>query len=220
MIASLKQMPAAVKPVLRKVCGITKPGYAEFAITAGANAIGLIFYKKSPRSVLIHQAQEIASVAPDHLRRVGVFVNEQADTIATTVKQVNLNVIQLHGEESPEDCERIRQAVGEGREIWKAVRVRDGFDASAMAEYGVDAFLLDTAKGGAFGGTGQTFPWELALQAKQYGQVILSGGLHGGNVAEAIRVVEPWGVDASSKLEIEPGVKDIQKMTAFLSAAK
>ena len=205
------------RPALRKVCGITRPADAAHAIQLGAEAIGMIFYRRSPRAVTVAQAEEVAAVAVD-ARRVGVFVNESPEVIAEIAGSVLLQVVQLHGDEGPADCDAVRRVVPNVA-IWKAVRIGPDLDLAILGDFTVDAFLLDTARDGAFGGTGETFDWRVALEAKRHGRIVLSGGLDGANVAEAIRVVEPWGVDASSRLEAQPGVKDPAKVASFLEAA-
>ena len=210
-------MPDTSSLALRKVCGITRPEDAAHAIHSGAEAIGMIFYPRSPRAVTVSQAAKVAAAAGD-ARRVGVFVNESPDVIADTANRVPLQVVQLHGDEGPADCDVVRSALPNVT-IWKAVRVGPEFDLAVLSDFAVDAFLLDKARAGVFGGTGETFDWQIALAAKRHGRIVLSGGLDGANVAEAIQVVRPWGVDASSRLETRPGVKDPAKVTAFLEAA-
>lgn len=219
VVATLKRMPAAGKPVLRKVCGITRAEDAANAVRAGANALGLIFYPPSPRAVTVAQAEKIVSDVPAGIRRVGVFVQETPNRIATAIERVPLDVVQLAGGESPDDCHAVRRAAGDRAEIWKAVRVGPRFDDSLLSEFDVDAFLLDTLRDGLHGGTGEVFPWQLALSAKRHGNIIIAGGLDAGNVAEAIRIARPWGVDSSSRLEREPGVKDPERVARFLQAA-
>lgn len=177
----------------------------------------MIFYRRSPRAVTASQAEEVAAVA-GAARRVGVFVNESPEVIAEVAGRVPLQVVQLHGDEGPADCDAVRRAAPDVA-IWKAVRIGPELDLAILGDFAVDAFLLDTARAGAFGGTGETFDWRVALEAKRHGRIVLSGGLDGANVAEAIRVVEPWGVDASSRLEASPGVKDPAKVASFLEAA-
>lgn len=205
---------------MRKVCGITRPSDAEHAARAGANAVGMIFYPPSPRSVTDAQARQVASVLQGGIRRVGVFVNARPDVIRSTIQKARLTVVQLHGDESAEDCKAVRRTIGDRVEIWKAIRVGPGFDCTALAAFAADAFLLDTVRKGLYGGTGETFPWRLALRAKPFGKIVLSGGLDGDNVAEAVSVVRPWGVDSSSRLEERPGVKDADKVSRFLDAAR
>ncbi len=219
-VATLKRMSDAWKPTLRKVCGITRPADARLAVRAGANAVGMVFYSPSPRSVTARQAEHVASAIPEGIRRVGVFVSERPDVILSAIERARLTVVQLHGEESAEDCATVRRAVGDSLEIWKAVHVGPGFEGVNLSEFAVDAFLLDTARERAYGGTGKAFPWHLALRAKPFGKVVLAGGLDGGNVARAVRVVRPWGVDSSSRLEDRPGVKDPDKVTRFLDAVR
>ena len=180
----------------------------------------MIFYPPSPRSVTDSQAQRVSSAIQEGVRRVGVFVNEGPDVIQSAIDRARLTVIQLHGDESAEDCQAVRRAVGDSVEIWKAVRVGHGFDGTELAGFAVDAFLLDTARAGLYGGTGEAFPWHLAIRAKRFGKIVLSGGLDGDNVAEAVGVVQPWGVDSSSRLEERPGVKDADKVARYLDAVR
>ena len=213
-------MPVDWKLSLRKVCGVTRPSDAEHAVRSGANAIGMVFYPPSPRSVTMSQAASVAAAVPDGVRRVGVFVSESPEAILAAVRRAQLTVVQLHGEEDARYCDAVRQLVGEDFEIWKAVRVGPEFDGSELAGFAVDAFLLDTARKGAFGGTGITFPWKLAVPAKRFGKVVLAGGLDGHNAMDAVRVVRPWGVDSSSRLEARPGIKDPEKVRRFLNAVR
>lgn len=205
-----------MSPEIIKVCGITSLGDGLLAAGQGANALGLIFFEGSPRCVAVETAARIASAVPRGVLRVGLFVNESAERIREVVNVVGLDIVQLHGDERPEEC----AALGDLR-IWKAFRVGDNFSLESLRDYRCEAFLLDAAaKDGSYGGSGQTFPWSIAIQAKHYGRIVLAGGLHGGNVAEAIRQVQPWGIDASSKLEQQPGVKDPEKVRQYLEAAK
>lgn len=205
---------------MRKVCGVTRPADAVHAARSGANAIGLIFYRRSLRAVTPESAREIVDALPEDVLRVGVFVSESPAVVADAVGRAGLDVAQLHGDESPADCDSLRRAAGGDLRIWKAVRVGSQLDDARLGEFEVEAFLLDTAVEGSHGGTGTTFPWHLAVPAKRYGKVVLSGGLHGGNVADAVSAVRPWGVDASSLLESRPGVKDPQKVARYLAAAQ
>ncbi len=206
------------KPALRKVCGLTSPEDAVHAVQCGANAIGVILFPASLRAVTAEQAADIAGSVPADVRRVGVFVDERPEVIGEVARKAGLSVIQLHGEESPDECDAVRGTVGDGVEVWKAVRVGPGFDGTGLAAYRVDAFLLDTARKGSFGGTGETFPWHLARHARPYGRVVLAGGLDATNVAQAARTACPWGVDSSSRLEARPRFKDPEKVAGFLRA--
>ena len=219
-VATLKPVPKAWKPCVRKVCGVTRPADAHHAVRSGANAIGLIFYPPSPRAVTVAQARRLTATIPPGVRRVGVFVSERPATIAAAVREARLNVVQLHGKETPEGCDLVRQEVGDGVELWKAVRVGPRFDGSGLSAFDADAFLLDTGREGMYGGTGESFPWDLALHAKRFGRVVLAGGLDGSNVAEAVRAARPWGVDSSSRLESRPGVKDPEKVARYLDSAR
>ena len=180
----------------------------------GATAIGLNFYPGSPRYVNFGMAAMIRAVLPAGLLKVGIFVDEEAERIRITARAVGLDVVQLHGQETPFDCETLAPL-----RVWKAFRVADEFDPARLAEYSCEAFLLDAA-GEMFGGTGRTFPWGIARAAGRYGKIIVAGGLDGSNVGEAIRQAQPWGVDASSRLERSPGVKDPAKVQEFLNEAR
>lgn len=204
-------------PALRKVCGVTSAEDAIHAARAGANAIGMVFYPPSPRSVDIRTARDIAATVPAGVLRVGVFVNEPAERVSEAVRTVPLDAVQLHGDETPAECREVQRAVGTAL-LWKAFRVGPGFDPRDMAEYSADAFLLDTAHDGAYGGTGKPFAWHRAVPAVAFGRVILAGGLDGSNAAEAVRAVAPWGVDASSRLEARPGRKDPERVERYLAA--
>jgi phosphoribosylanthranilate isomerase len=197
-----------------KVCGTTRLKDALLAVECGADAIGFIFYKKSPRCVLVKTAKEICSKLPPFVHRVGVFVNETADTINRIAERCGLDAVQLHGDESPAFCKKIK------RRVIKVVRVKDVISLKEMSRYTVDGFLLDTFKEDQWGGTGKVFDWELAARAKKYSPVILAGGLNPRNVKAAIKKVQPYGVDVSSGVEQSPGKKDPKKMKAFIKAVR
>lgn len=208
------------KPALRKVCGLTDPEDAAHAVRSGANAVGVVFYAGSPRAVTVAQARRICDAVPAGVRRVGVFVGEAPSGVASAVRAAGLDVAQLHGDESPADCDAVREALDGDVEVWKAVRVGPEFDAAQLRDYRADAFLLDAFRKGAYGGTGVTFAWGLALEAKRFGPIVLSGGLDVANVDAAVQAVRPWGVDASSRLESGPGRKDPAKVAVFLRAVR
>ncbi|MCB1020757.1 MAG: phosphoribosylanthranilate isomerase [Acidobacteria bacterium] len=199
-----------------KVCGITHPADAVAAVQAGATAIGMVFYAPSPRAVKTHEAAVIAAVVPPTALKVGVFVNEEPDRIRALAEAARLDVVQLHGDEGPETV-----AALSGLRLWRAFRVGPQFEPAVLDELqGVEAFLLDGPAGDAYGGAGVPFAWEKAIEAARYGKIIVAGGLDGSNVAEAIRISGPWGVDSSSKLERKPGEKDPAKVAAYVSAAR
>lgn len=201
-------------PVKVKVCGTTRLKDALLAVECGADAVGFIFYKKSPRCVTLKTAKEICSQLPPFVHRVGVFVNETAETINRIADRCGLDAVQLHGDESPAFCRKIKHRV------IKAVRVKDSGSLKGLSRYTVDGFLLDAFKEDQRGGTGKVFDWALAQRAKKYGPVIIAGGLNPRNVKEAIRQVRPYGVDVSSGVEQSPGKKDPKKLKAFLKAVR
>ena len=180
-----------------KICGITRRQDAEMAVDAGASALGFIFYPKSPRYITPARAAELG--AGLKVWKVGVFVDETPEFVAAVMCTAALDVAQVYGGELP----------GVPR-VWRAFRVAEGFDASLSD--GVEAVLLD----GPANGIG--FDWNQARDAAE--KVIVAGGLDSSNVAEAIRVARPWGVDASSKLESSPGVKDADRVKRFIDAAR
>ncbi len=203
-------------PEVIKVCGITSVADALFAAQHGATALGFVFYQGSPRYIRVDQAAIISAVVPKDVLRVGLFVNETREQVENTARAARLDVVQLHGDEPPGYCNAL-----EGLRVWKAFHVREYFQPPVLDEYSCEAYLLDAAStDGTFGGTGRTFPWPVARDAKRHGKIIVAGGLDGDNVAEAIRQVNPWGVDASSKLERKPGLKDNEKVRSYLEAAK
>ena len=203
-------------PEVIKVCGITSVADAVFAAQHSATALGFVFYQGSPRYIRVDQAAMISAVVPKDVLRVGLFVNEARAQVENTARAARLDVVQLHGDETPEYCNAL-----EDFRVWKAFRVREYFQPPALEGYACEAYLLDAASpDGTFGGTGRTFPWTVARDAKRHGKIIVAGGLDGDNVADAIRQVNPWGVDASSKLERKPGVKDNEKVRSYLEAAK
>lgn len=197
-----------------KICGITGLDDARAAVNAGADALGFVFYPPSPRYVSPSVAADIARSLPPFVTTVGLFVNETPEAVNGIMDETGLSVAQLHGDEDAAACAGIRKPV------IKAVRVETEDDLSGMAEYSVAAFLLDARIEGFYGGTGKSFPHELASKAKTYGRIILAGGLTQDNVAEAVRQVRPYGVDVSTGVESSPGCKDHGKMEKFIREAK
>jgi phosphoribosylanthranilate isomerase len=191
-----------------KVCGITNAADAQAAIDAGATAIGFNFYPRSPRYITPEHA---AAIATPGVRRVGVFVNEPAGRIAEIARMAALDTAQLHGDEAPADYPI-------NLTIWKALRVTAGFTLEPYATLPVEAILLDGPAGDLYGGSGLTFDWSRAAATGL--RIILAGGLDGENVAHAIDIAHPWGVDSCSRIESAPGCKDHRKMTRYLQAAK
>ncbi len=201
-----------------KICGITNLADARLAVELGADALGFIFYRPSKRYMPVAEAVKICKALPPFVTKVGVFVNESAVGIATVIEACRLDAVQLHGEESPVFCRQLQLPV----KIIKAIRMRDVDSLRSAAEYDVDALLLDTYTVEQRGGTGQTFDWTLARQAKTLLRppIILSGGLTPENVDAAIRQSEPFAVDVASGVEIEPGRKDPEKLRRFFKACR
>jgi len=202
-----------VTVVRSKICGITRVEDALAAVEAGADAIGLVFYGKSPRAVSVEQAAAILHVLPPFVTTVGLFVDMPRDELQQLLQRLPLDLLQFHGDESPADCE------GYGRPYIKALRVRPGEDvAAAMAPYtGARGILLDTFVEGVPGGTGASFDWSLVPE-RAAKPIILAGGLDAGNVAAAIRQVCPYAVDVSGGVEVSKGIKDADKIRAFVRA--
>ncbi len=202
-------------PVKIKICGFTNVEDALFAAEAGADALGFVFWERSPRCVSIQRASEIVRRLPGWILKTGVFVNPSEDLVLRSIGECGLNLLQFHGEESPEFCLRF------GVMTMKAFRVRDVASLDALQNYSTDAWLLDTYVAGKPGGSGEVFNWALAREAQLKGRpVFLAGGLTAVNVAEAVRQASPYGVDVASGVEASPGVKDHEKVRAFIKAVR
>jgi phosphoribosylanthranilate isomerase len=200
-----------VKPQIKvKICGMTQLKDAVFAVEQGADAVGFIFYKKSPRAVTMKTVREIISKLPPLVDTVGVFVNESVDRVNKIADYCGLDLVQLHGEETPAFCRKIH------RRVIKAFRIKDLQSIKQLEKYPVSGILLDTFSDNLHGGTGKTFDWTLALPAKKTGPVILAGGLTPRNIRQAVSQVRPYGVDVCSGVEKSPGIKDPEKVRAFL----
>ena len=198
-----------------KICGITRVEDAQAAARSGADALGLVFYEKSPRHVSVQQAVELAKIIPPFVTVVGLFVNSSEGEVREVLRHVPLDVLQFHGEEEPEFCAQF------ARPYLKAVRVRHGVDLIQCASRYASAqgLLLDAYIEGTHGGTGASFDWALIPRNLPL-PVVLSGGLHAGNVANAIRQVRPYAVDVSSGVEAARGIKDAAKVAAFINEVK
>ncbi|HJP19444.1 MAG TPA: phosphoribosylanthranilate isomerase [Nitrospinota bacterium] len=197
-----------------KICGITNKEDALYAVECGADALGFIFYEKSPRYIAPDNAKTIIAALPPFVTTVGVFVNKDFNDIRDMALLTGITVVQLHGDESPSYCNLV-----EGKLI-KAIRVKNDRSIEGLKKYDVDAFLLDSFDKNSFGGSGLTFDWKLAEKAKQYGKIILAGGLTPDNVEEAVKKVVPYGVDVSSGVEKKPGIKDNNKVKEFIIRSK
>jgi phosphoribosylanthranilate isomerase len=201
-----------------KFCGTTSLPDAELAVAAGAWAIGLIFWPSSPRACPPERAAEIAAAVKRRTEIAGVFVNQTLEQIVATADAVGLTIVQLHGDEGPAFCAEIARRTG--CRVIKAVRVQSGADIQALASFHTDFHLLDSHVPGSFGGTGETFAWELAQAHRGSAGMILSGGLKADNVAAAIATTRPFAVDVASGVERSPGEKDPDKLAAFAQAVR
>jgi phosphoribosylanthranilate isomerase len=195
-----------------KICGITRLEDARGAVKAGADAIGLVFHAASPRAVAPEQAAAIVKQLPPFITTVGLFVDASRERVAEVLNTVPLDLLQFHGEEAPEACS------GHGRPWIKAIRMRDSVDLEQMRERYSEAsgLLLDTYRAGVPGGTGERFDWD-RIPPRLRSEIILAGGLSPQNVEQAVRQVRPYAVDVSGGVEAAKGIKDADKMAAFIA---
>ncbi len=203
-----------------KICGLTNLQDAFHACYSGADALGFILYPKSKRFIKAKEVRKITSQLPPFVAKVGVFVNEDPRDVLEILSYAHLDFAQLHGDETPEECEY----VGANRVI-KVFRLKSSDEVEKIRPYigKVRAILLDTYDSKVYGGTGKPFNWEIALKVKsEFPEVplILSGGLNPENVKRAVETVNPYGVDVSSGVEAEPGLKDREKVEKFVFGAK
>jgi phosphoribosylanthranilate isomerase len=198
-----------------KICGITREEDALAAVAAGADAIGLVFYPPSPRSVTLEQAEAITRHLPPFVTVVGLFVNAEAETIRESTRAGRVSLIQFHGQECPAYCAQ------HGLPWLKAIRMKDDLDLDkAAADYaGASALLLDAYRPGVPGGTGETFDWA-RIPSHLGERIVLAGGLNPDNVAEAVRQVRPYAVDVSGGVEAEKGIKDSARIAAFMRGVR
>ncbi|WP_420266737.1 phosphoribosylanthranilate isomerase [Candidatus Magnetominusculus dajiuhuensis] len=198
-----------------KICGITNMRDAMAAVDFGADALGFVFYDKSPRHITPETAAEIIEVLPPFITTVGVFVDETEKKINKIKEAAGFDVVQLHGSEPPEMAAFWPKVI-------KAFRIRDFTDLEPLSKFDVwvTAFLLDAYAEDSFGGTGKLFNWEIAVEARQFGNIILSGGLNPDNIEAAVRKVSPYAVDVSSGVEASKGKKDHVRMRQFIERAK
>jgi phosphoribosylanthranilate isomerase len=199
-----------------KICGITNSGDARVAADAGADAVGLVF-AESPRRVGVEDARRISAALPENVIRVGVFVDEEPAEVLRISREVGLDLVQLHGDETPDAVTAVREG---GIKVIKALRVRDAASLEALDEYETDLFLLDAHSEVVRGGTGERFDWGMAKSLRGRDNIVVSGGLDPENVREAVEFFEPYGVDASSALEDEPGRKNGERVRRFVLAAR
>ena len=212
-----------------KICGTTSLEDARVAVDAGADALGFIF-AESPRKIALVQAQEIIAQLPKGVEKIGVFVDDKPERIVEIVAELGLTGVQLHGNESPLHVGSLRKGTSEGTRILKAVRLNDPAAGSQLAVYGAnrrllpDAILLDSGSAEKPGGTGEKFEWRqwagVAHQLAERMATVVGGGLTAENVAQALKILTPWGVDVVSGVEQSPGKKDHKKVRAFVAAAR
>lgn len=198
---------------LIKICGITRPQDARRAAEAGANMIGLNFWRGSKRFVSENQAREIVAAIPEGVVKVGVFVNPHPLVVSETIEELKLDRVQLHGDEHTDGWNSLRP-----EQLIRSVRVRDESSLKEAEGWQADLFLYD-AYSDEFGGSGKRAPWHLLAHGARR-PFLLAGGLNPGNVAEAIAAVRPDGVDVASGVESSPGIKDLRKLRAFIKNAR
>jgi len=203
-----------LSPMRIKICGITNLEDALSAVQADADALGFVFCSASPRNITPDQAADIIRQLPPFVQTVGLFVNADLVTVNGTADRCGLDIVQLHGEESPEFCAAVR------RRIIKAFRVKDAASLEMINSYPVAACLLDAWSPLAHGGTGHSFNWNIAASAAAHLPIILAGGLTPDNVAAAVQQVRPYAVDVSSGVEAAPGKKDATLVREFIKKAR
>ena len=198
-----------------KICGITRVQDALEAVRCGADAIGLVFYAASPRHVSVQQAQQIVAALPPFISVVALFVNAMPAEIEAVLSQVRIDIVQFHGDETAADCERIKLP------YFKAIRVKSDTNLlqCALDFTSANALLLDTYSEAAYGGTGHVFDWDL-IPKNMTKPLILAGGLIAENVGLAIQKVKPYAVDISGGVEVSKGIKDANKIAAFMLAVQ
>jgi phosphoribosylanthranilate isomerase len=209
-----------MRPIHVKICGVTRPDDAAWAVAAGAGFLGLNFWPSSKRYLPVEQAPAVADAAraAGPIELVGVFVNAALEVIARATAAAGLDVIQLHGDETPQDVAAIQRATE--RQVWKAIALGGPEALAELDRWPADALLLDAPAAGR-GGGGVVFDWSLARQARHRypdRRFVLAGGLAPHNVADAIAAADPWVVDVASGVESAPGIKDRSKLTAFVAA--
>ena len=199
-----------------KICGITNYEDAAHAAILGADYLGFNFYELAPRHVDESEVKKFIGRLPNHVKKVGVFVNQNPDKVKKIVKNLYLDLIQLHGDETQDYCGKLKADTK--KQIIKAFRIKDKNDINKIKDYNVDYLMFDASEKGMFGGTGKTFDWKIVKAINK--PFFLSGGLNPENVKEAIRTAKPYAVDAASGIEINPRKKDYRKMKEFIENSK
>ena len=200
-----------------KICGITNIDDARAAVAAGADALGFNFYNRSPRYIAPPAAREIVEQLPSSILTVGVFVNEDSpESVKKIASEAGVTAFQLHGDESPAYCRELSD-----RYVIKTLTVSGDFDIQMVQDYDVNALMLDTRDNNLRGGTGRVFDWSVAIEVNKVApKLFLAGGLSPENISEAIELVRPYAVDACSALEDRPGIKNHERMRAFVELAR
>jgi phosphoribosylanthranilate isomerase len=198
-----------------KICGITNMDDAAKAFAYGADALGFIFYAKSPRYVSPETAMRVIRNLPDDISKVGVFVNHDSHAVKEIYDFCGLDLIQLHGDESPAYCSEFPQSI-----LIKAIAPGSQEDLGTVKQYAVKAIMLDARESGLYGGTGKRSNWELAAKLKEMHPLVLSGGLNPGNILSAIKTVSPHAVDVNSGVELSPGKKDPKKVQSVIETVR
>jgi phosphoribosylanthranilate isomerase len=198
-----------------KICGITNMDDAAMAFAYGADALGFIFYAKSPRYVSPETAMRVIRNLPDDISKVGVFVNHDSHAVKEIYDFCGLDLIQLHGDESPAYCSEFPQSI-----LIKAIAPGSQEDLGTVKQYAVKAIMLDARESGLYGGTGKRSNWELAAKLKEMRPLVLSGGLNPGNILLAIRTVSPHAIDVNSGVELSPGKKDPKKVQSIIATVR
>lgn len=196
-----------------KICGITNIEDALFASSLGVDALGFVL-AESPRKIIAEDVVKIIGKLPPSILKVGVFVNEEEQRIRETLRFCRLDMLQFHGDEPPAYIIRFRE------KIIKSFRIENENSLKDIPKYNADAYLLDAYSPDEYGGTGEVFNWDLAVEAKKFGPIILSGGLNADNIEEAINKVQPFAVDVSSGVESSPGKKDKKKLEEFVKKVR
>jgi len=197
-----------------KICGITNIDDALYVAELGADALGFIFVKSSPRYIAPKTARKIIQELPPFIIPVGVFADVLQEEILGVIEQTGIKCVQLHGNET------LKQLAGFPVPVYKSFRVDSSFNPEILRRYKESAYLLDTKISGELGGTGKTFDWEIAVKAKEYGRIILAGGLKPENIIEAVQIVQPYAVDVNSGVEQCTGKKDYGKLKLLFELLK
>lgn len=204
---------------LIKICGITNVSDAEGCVAMGAHFLGFNFYRQSQRFIAVQDARRISERLPKAVGRIGVFVNAMPEDVLTAVASARLDGVQLHGDETADECRALHAVLPASCCLIRAVRVHRKFQPEDVQAFGVSAVLLDAWQADSYGGTGQTCDWNLALATRTVvPRLFLAGGLTPENVEEAVRIVRPFAVDVCSGVEIAPGRKSFKKVERFIAS--